>query len=187
MTIADNRMWGRDPPQGYGWTSIALHWASAVAITVLLFGGVSIGGESAARAIQLHTSVAVTLYFVLWGRIAWRIVCGHPTAAHPTHRVVHGIGVVVHFAILSCLAVMLVTGPFMAAAGRIPVSVFGLFEVPPVIAPNPLAFRLLRQIHAVTAALISGLVTVHVLGVVKHMVFDRDGVFDRIMIAAGRP
>ncbi len=180
-------MWGRDPPQGYGWTSIGLHWVSAGAITVLLFAGVSIGGESATRAIRLHTSVAVTLYVVLWARIAWRIVCGHPPSAHPTHRVVHGIGVVVHFAILGCLAVMLVTGPFMAAAGRIPVSVFGVFEVPPAIAPDPLAFRFLRQIHATTAALISGLVTVHVLGVVKHMVFDRDGVFDRIMIAARRP
>lgn len=178
-------MWGKDPPDGYSWTSIVLHWVTATAIIVLLFVGVSIGGESAARAIRLHTSVAVALYLVLWARILWRLACGHPAVAGRTHPVAHAAGVIVHFVILACLAVMLITGPLMAAAGNIPVSFFGLFEVPPLMSPSPTAFQLLRQVHGGTAGVISVLVTLHVLGVVKHMVIDRDGVFDRIMVAAG--
>lgn len=177
-------MWGRDPPQGYSWTSIALHWLTAVGIVVLLFAGLSISGEAAEGAIRLHISVATTLYLVFWLRIVWRLVCGHPAPAEPGHPLTHAVGVAVHFALLAGLVVMLVTGPLAAGAGDVPLSVFGVFDVPPLVGQNPAAFVVLRRIHGVTAGVISGLVTVHVLGVLKHMIFDRDGVFDRIMIAA---
>lgn len=180
-------MWSRDPPNGYGWVSIALHWVTAVGIVVLLFAGVSISGESATRAIRLHTAVGTALYVILWARIAWRLMCGHPPAANPSKPLVHAMGVLVHFALLVCLAVMLISGPLVAATGQIPISVFGAFDLPPLRIANPAAFQLLRKIHGVTATIIGVLVTVHILGVVKHLIFDRDGVLDRILIAARPP
>ncbi len=177
-------MWGRDPPNGYGWVSIALHWVTAVGIVVLLFAGVSISGESASRAIRLHTAVGTALYVVLWGRIVWRLACGHPPAANPSKPGVHMVGVFTHFAMLACLAVMLISGPLVAAMGQIPVSVLGLFDLTPLNEASPDAFQLLARIHGGTATVLGTLVAVHVLGVVKHLIFDRDGVLDRILIAA---
>lgn len=176
-------MWGRDPARGYSWTSITLHWLTAIGVFVLLFAGASIGGDSGSGAARLHISVGLTLYVVLWGRIAWRFICGHPAAATPAHPLAHAVGVWVHIAILGCLAIMLVTGPLTAAAVGAPLRVFGLFQLPAIMAPNPGAFAILLKIHGATAAVIAVLVTVHILGVMKHLMFDRDGVFDRIMIA----
>ena len=87
---------------------------------------------------------------------------------------------------LACLAVLLITGPLMAAAGGIPISAFGLVNIRPALAANAEIFDLLLRMHSAAAAVIGGLMTVHVAGVVKHMVIDRDGTFDRIMIA-GKP
>jgi cytochrome b561 len=180
-------MWGRDPPDGYSWTSIALHWLTAIAIFVLLFAGASIGGDNASGALQLHTSVGLTLYPLLWGMIVWRFVLGHPRAANSKQPWTHTAGVLVHFIILACLGLMLVTGPLMAWAGDRPLSVFGLFSVPAPFSPNAQVFRTLHQVHSASASIIAALVTLHILGVLKHVILDRDGVLDRIMVAAKPP
>jgi len=174
----------RDTPGGYGWISIGLHWITALGIFALLFAGSSIGDEIASPALRLHTTIALCLYAVFWWRIAWRIRQGHPTFAGPT-RISHRLAVLVHYALIGAVAVMLVSGPLMAWSGDRPLMLFN-WEIPSPIPVNAKAFGMLRSIHAWTAAFIGLCVTVHICGVLKHMIVDRDDVFDRIMVPAAQ-
>jgi cytochrome b561 len=172
----------RDTPRGYGWISIGLHWITALGIFALLFAGSSIGGEISSPALRLHTTIALCLYAVLWWRIVWRIRQGHPRFDGPT-RISHRLAVFVHYALMGAVAVMLLSGPLMAWLGDRPLMLFS-WEIPSPVAVNARAFGGLRSIHAWTAAFIALCVTLHISGVLKHMIFDRDDVFDRIMVPA---
>jgi cytochrome b561 len=163
--------------------SIGLHWITAFGIFALLFAGSSIGGEISSTALRLHTTIALCLYVVFWWRIAWRIRQGHPKFDGPTRLISHRLALFVHYALIGAMAVMMISGPLMAWAGNRPLSFFG-WEIPSPIPVNLSAFGMLRSIHAWTAALLGLGVTMHICGVLKHMIFDRDSVFDRIMIPA---
>ena len=173
----------RDTPSGYGWISIGLHWITAIGIFALLFAGSSIGGEISSTALRLHTTVALSLYAVFWWRIVWRVRQGHPDFDGPARPFSQQLAAFVHYALIGAMAVMLLSGPLMTWFGSRPLMLFS-WEIPSPVAANPGAFGLLRSIHAWTAALIGLGVTVHICGVLKHMIFDRDTVFDRIMIPA---
>jgi cytochrome b561 len=87
---------------------------------------------------------------------------------------------------LVCLGLMLLSGPMMAWTGGIPVSVFGAFDIPPLLPENAAAFLLLHYVHTWSAGALATLITVHILGVMKHVIVDRDGVLDRIMVPPKR-
>ena len=71
----------RDPNNGYSWLSIALHWATAIIILTLWFIGSSINADRAngsLATLNLHTSIAISAYLLLWARIIWRFWYKHP-------------------------------------------------------------------------------------------------------------
>jgi cytochrome b561 len=171
----------RDTPSGYGWISIGLHWITAIGIFALLFAGSSIGEDVSRPALRLHTTIALCLYAIFWWRIVRRLRQGHPKFEDPSRPVTQFLASLVHYAMVGAMAIMLLSGPLTAWSGERPLMVFG-WEIPSPFTPNPQAFGILRSIHAWTAALLGLGVTVHICGVLKHMIFDRDNVFDRIMI-----
>jgi cytochrome b561 len=78
-----------DTRTGYGWISIALHWITAIVILTIWFIGSSIQSDVAAGStdtLRLHTSIAITAYLLLWGRIVWRFWQGHPGPSAPSPR-----------------------------------------------------------------------------------------------------
>ena len=171
----------RDTPSGYGWVSIGLHWITAIGIFALLFAGSSIGEDVSRSALRLHTTIALCLYAIFWWRIVRRLRQGHPKFEGPNRPVSQFLASLVHYTMVGTMAVMLLSGPLMAWLGERPLMIFS-WEIPSPSAANPQAFGILRSVHAWTAALLGLGITVHICGVLKHMIFDRDSVFDRIMI-----
>ena len=79
----------QDTDSGYGWISIALHWLAAA--IVLAMWTIGIMSQAAAEAdapalVHLHTTIGVTAYLLLWGRIIWRFAVGHPRSARSLQR-----------------------------------------------------------------------------------------------------
>jgi cytochrome b561 len=173
----------RDTPNGYGWVSIGLHWITALGIFALLFVGSSIGGEVSSPALTRHTTIALCLYVLFWWRIAWRIRERHPKFEDSTRPIGHRLASFVHYTLIGAMAVMLVSGPPMSWSGGRALMFFA-WEIPSPVPIDRGMFGILRSIHAWTAALIGLGVTLHICGVLKHMIVDRDSVFDRIMIPA---
>src|SRR5579872_934060 len=110
-----------DTADGYGWISIALHWlAAAVVLTMFVIGTMSQGAarEDYAGLVHLHTTIGLCAYVLLWGRIVWRFMVGHPGPLPKQGVAFFTIGKYFHFVFLVAIAAMLVTGPLMVwAAG----------------------------------------------------------------------
>lgn len=180
----------RDSSATYGWVSIALHWIVAVIVVALLYTGNSIvfatSSGSIGRYVQLHTSIAVAGYLLLWARILWRWRSGHPAPLVSQRGWSFVVGIGVHYMILVAMAVMLVSGPLMVWSSGGSISA-GSFDIPAPIRVDPSVGPVLCHVHAIAGTVILYGVLLHVAGVIKHVVFNRDGTFSRMMAPERRP
>src|SRR5690606_11531691 len=90
-----------DTANGYGWVSIALHWLTAIVILTIWFIGSSITAQEDMaeheRLLRLHTSIAILAYALLWVRIVWRFVKGHPGPLPGQAGLFYAIGKYTHY------------------------------------------------------------------------------------------
>jgi cytochrome b561 len=176
-----------DTSNGYGWISIALHWLTAViVITMFVIGTMSQSANEAdyPRLVHLHTTIGMTTYVALWGRIIWRFAVGHPGPLPKQGMIFFAIGKYFHFVMLIAIAMMLVSGPLMVWTAGEAIHVFAL-TIPSPLGKLEGAQHVLRGAHGYTASFILVATILHVLAVFKHTVLNKDGTFDKIMIAAG--
>jgi cytochrome b561 len=176
-----------DTGNGYGWISIALHWlTAAIVLTMFVIGSMSQGAaeEASLRLVHLHTTIGVTAYVLLWGRIVWRFMMGHPGPLPRQGALFFAIGKYFHFLLLVAIAAMLISGPAMIWLDGAPIHVFSV-EISSPLGKLPGAQHVLRALHGYAASFILAGMVLHVLAVFKHTVINRDGTFDKIMIAAG--
>jgi cytochrome b561 len=176
-----------DTRNGYGWISIALHWLTAVIVLAMFVVGTmsqSASQEDYPGLVHLHTTIGMTAYVLLWGRIIWRFAVGHPGALPKQGVFFFTIGKYFHFVLLVAIGVMLLSGPLMAWSGGDAIQVFD-FAIPSPLGKLPDLQHILSKVHGYTGTFIVLGMILHVLAVFKHTVLNRDGTFDKMMIAAG--
>jgi cytochrome b561 len=177
----------RDTRSGYGWVSIGFHWFTAVTVLAMfVIGSMSQGegGKVDLALVHRHTTLGMTAYVFLWARIIWRFKLGHPGPLPRQGAFFFTIGKYFHFLLLIAIGVMLVSGPLMVWSVGDAIEVFS-FSIPSPFGMFPQAHYVLRTAHGYTASFILAGMILHVLAVFKHTVLNRDGTFDKIMIAGG--
>jgi cytochrome b561 len=175
-----------DTASGYGWISISLHWITAATVIAMFVIGVMSQApdrDTHLRLVHLHTSIGIAMYAFLWARIVWRFKIGHPGPLPKQGSFFFTIGKYFHFVMLIAITIMLLSGPLMVWANGDAIFVFG-FAVPSPVGVFPVAHDVLRRVHGATASFILAAIVLHVLAVFKHAIINRDGTFDKIMIAA---
>ena len=175
-----------DTSNGYGWISIALHWlTAAIVITMFVIGTMSqtADREEYLRMVHLHTTIGISTYALLWARITWRFTVGHPGPLPRQGAFLFAIAKYFHFCLLIAIAVMLLSGPLSVWTDGKAIEVFSL-SIPSPIPANAALHELLRGVHRFTSTLILLGIGLHVLAVFKHLILNRDGTFDKIMIAS---
>jgi cytochrome b561 len=175
----------KDTAHGYGWISIALHWlTAAIVLTMWTVGTMSqiSGRDGDAALVHLHTTIGMTMYALLWARIVWRFAVGHPGPRPGQAALLFPVAKFFHFLLLVALGAMLISGPLMVWLGGDAIEVFD-FAIPSPFAKLTDAQHILRRVHGLTASFILIAIILHVLAVLKHMIVNRDGTFDKIMIA----
>jgi cytochrome b561 len=157
-----------DGPNSFGWISITLHWATALAVVALWFIGKSIlwvpAEELDARR-SLHIVTGLSVWLLLAGRILWRLRIRHPRAVGQSDRT-HTVARAAHFLMLAALAIMLISGPLMA----------WLLPERSALANAALA------VHATTATVLIVMVVLHIGGALKHLMFHDDETIARIFV-----
>lgn len=175
----------KDTATSYGWISIAFHWITAIVIIALLFIGNSIAtfeASARAEALALHTSIGISSYLLLWVRIIWRFVYGHPGPLSGQKGAFFTIGKWVHYIVLVALGLMLVTGPLMAWSDNTAIQVWDWFAIPAPFQTG-FAFRdLMHSVHRMSAIVIFVGILLHLGGVYKHTAFNQDGTFVKIIV-----
>ena len=133
---------------------------------------------------HLHMSIGVSAYLLLWARVIWRFAAGHPEPHPGQSALLFPLAKYFHYLFLIAIGVMLISGPLMVWSDGDAVEVFALTIPSPFAAWREL-HDLLRRIHGLTATVIIMGVILHILAALKHIVINRDGTFDKIMIADG--
>jgi cytochrome b561 len=176
------------PPAGagdrYTWQAIALHWLLAVLIIGMLSLGFSledIPRNTPARGfyVNLHKSFGVLVLLLVLLRLAWRARHKPPPlpagmkgweaqAAAWSHRLLY-----------LCMLLQPLSGYLGSSFGKYGVKFFGI-PLPQWGWESKAAQSFFGTIHGTVAVVLLLLVTLHVLAALKHLLIDRDQVFQRM-------
>jgi cytochrome b561 len=176
----------RDSKNGYGWISIALHWASAATVIAMFMLGEQFEDlpRSPERSywLGLHIGLGTILLPLLCVRVVARLMQGKPSA-QPQPKPLRLLAALVHFGLLGTVAILAVSGPLAVWSGGHALNTLGWFEIASPWAPNPRLRSALGTVHVMAVKLLLGLFCLHIAGVLKHVVFNRDGTLMRMLRA----
>ncbi len=170
------------PAAKFGPVAIFLHWLMAAGVVVgVIFGVISADTNDAAltrETLRVHQSIGVTMFLLGVLRLAWRLT--HPApplpAAMPRGQKIAAAAT--HWALYLVLLVMPVTGYLgLAARGR-EITIFGVFDLPHLVAPNLKLSAPVRSIHEYGQYVLYVLLALHVGAALYHRFVLNDGVLE---------
>ncbi len=182
-TMPTNLATPSNPSSRYSPTAVALHWLLAI----LLIGMVGVGWymmsiedePGSGLFFTLHKSTGIIVFALVLWRLTWRL--GHPpaplplsvpawqrTASRASHRVL--------YAIMIAMPLLGLTGAAYSKSG---IEFFGL-SISRWVAPDHDLAEVFFTAHSVVAWVLVALVAIHVLAALKHLLVNRDGVFQRM-------
>ncbi len=168
----------------YSGPAIFFHWAIAILLPVMAGLGwymMSIEEQpGSAWYFDLHKSLGLTVALLVVLRLGWRMI--RPPARLPETLVRWQTTAAkfTHFALYVLLVLMPLTGYLGASFGGDGVAFFGL-PTPAWAAKNDTLKEQLFTVHSIIAWVLVAFVAVHVLAALKHLLVDRDRVFQRML------
>lgn len=173
-----------DAARGYGLVSVALHWIVAAFITFLFVSGqvmAALENTPGARDVRMvHISIGAIAAAFIIARVVWRIAQGSPEKIGGD-TALNKLAVVIQWLLLAAMLGSVLTGVLTVWSNGRDVMVFGWFALPTPMGKNEALHHLLEEVHELLANTIAAMVVLHVLGAVKHLVIDRDGVMRRML------
>lgn len=160
----------------YGCVARGIHWL----VVAFLIASFTLAWTD---VIGIHKYVGVTILTLGLIRIVWTIV--QPTVAmldgprwqQIAAKAVHGL-------LMLWLVVMPLTGWTMSSAAGRPVSFWGWFTLPPLVAPDRAFAHTMAEIHETLALLGLALIAVHVGAAIWHHVVVKDDTLRRMLPCA---
>lgn len=173
----------------WGAVSQLLHWLIVALIalqaTLGLMGLLLPIGVEKLAVLARHKSVGLTILGLAALRLLWRWlnpIPPLPRDLEPYERwLAHGT----HAALYGLLFAMPLTGWIMSSARGFSVSWFGLFQLPDLAPQSEPLYQAMIRTHAVLAACLAAIVTLHVAAALKHHFLLKDDTLRR-MLPGGR-
>ena len=174
---------------GYTGTARALHWLIvALLIAQFIFGWTMphIGRTvPVSTLIDLHLWFGTLILFVAVIRLAWRATHAEPAPEDglPPWQVVSAR--LIHWLLYVLLFVVPILGWINASWRNMPVTFFGLFELPKLVATRAPNWGWTGDVHGLLAEyVLLVLVGIHVAAALYHYFIRRDGVLQRMLPGA---
>jgi len=171
-------------PERYGAVARALHWATAVAVGLLIPTGIlmtsaPLAGVSGPLYI-LHKGLGSLLLILLAARLAWRFGNRPPPLPPTVQERQRRLMAVTHGVLYAMLLTMVVSGYARTVAGGFPIELLDALGIPPFIGTSPSVERVALVVHQIAAYALTALVAGHVAAAV-HDLFIADGTIFRRM------
>jgi len=168
-----------------------LHWlvAGMVVLQFVLAKMADIASDegSAVRELALlanHKSVGITILALAVVRLVWRQKNQPPALPGTMPQWQVTASHLSHWSLYALLFAMPITGWLMSSASAYSVSWFNLFQLPDLVAPNPDAKEVFEETHETLGKLLILIATIHIGAAIKHALFDKDGVLQRMVSIA---
>lgn len=160
-----------------------LHWLTALAIFITFPLGMAL--ERAAPAMldmlyRAHWSFGLLALFLALPRIANRLRGDHPGDYPGLTRFEATASSVIHKLLYVLMVAVPVGGWLGKSAYGGPITVFGLFDMPALLAQDQALGERILGVHTAMAKLLALCILLHVAGALKHRFITRDGVMQRM-------
>ncbi len=176
----------------YTTTAKLLHWLVAGLVVVqFVLANLAERAEDAddlVRELALfanHRSVGITILTLIVIRLLWR--WRHPVprlpASVPRWQVIASR--LSHYSLYAILLAMPISGWLMSSAADVSISWFNLVPIPDFVAPDHERHEFFEGIHKLLAKLLFVIASLHILAALKHRLFDKDGVLQRMLSVSG--
>jgi cytochrome b561 len=169
----------------YTLTARVLHWLVAAAV----FGQISLGAwmigipksPPGVRVwwFNLHKSIGITLGLIILVRLLWRWTHRVPPLPETVPAWQRVSAKISHFLLYACMVVMPVSGYLGSSFTKFPIVYWG-YKLPNWGWESPALKDLMSQIHLCTVIVFGTLIAIHICGALKHLLINRDGVFQRM-------
>ena len=171
----------------YGGITIALHWLMAVLIVlgyafILLREEFPKGSEPRALMKMLHFSIGLSLFALVWVRIAARLAGGPAPAITPAPPALqHKAAKLAHLALYGLMIGMPIGGALIVSFEGHALPWFGLFEIQLPIAENEGYAKIFEELHEIGGTIGYFLIGLHAVAGLYHHYFLRDDTMKRML------
>lgn len=175
----------------YGSLQRAFHWIMAVMIIGMIGVGVYIHGldpENAAEAPikqslgALHKATGMVLLLLVALRTAWVFSGPRPGLPDSVPRWQRIVAKSLHHTFYLLMFAIPISGYVMSSHVLKPVSIYGLFEIPPLFAEKNIeSAKAVFEVHETLAMVLLILIVAHVLIALKHHFVDKDNILRRML------
>jgi cytochrome b561 len=167
-----------------------LHWVMAVLVLAMLFIGIGMVSTVSQRYHQLvsiHEPIGIAILILVVIRILNRLLNPPPPlpAYMPSWQKL--VAKLSHLALYALMLLLPLVGWAMLSAARYPITLFGAFDLPPILPHDAMLAAGLRRLHTYLAFLLLATFLAHLGAALLHGLILRDGVFTSMMPWRARP
>lgn len=176
----------RPNAERWGGVSQALHW-----LIVLMIFGLAVVGLTLDElprtpkyfwVYTAHKSMGITVLALVLVRLAWRLYAGAPRPVPGTPGWQHAVAVVTHVLLYAVMFGMPLSGwLYDSASGLRPFKLFGLLEMPKLVAPDEAIAATAHELHEWGLYVLIVLVVVHAGAALYHHLFLGDATLTRML------
>ena len=174
----------RNTNNRYGIVAICLHWLMAILIIGLVCVGLYMTdipiGALKLKLYGWHKEFGLLVLMLVMVRIVWRLRNISPLLPASIPAWQRFSAHAVHWAFYGFMFAMPLSGWVMTSAAGLKPSFFGLFVFPGLVTPDEELFSLFQIIHRWLAYGLIVTFFAHVGAALKHLVINKDGVFQRM-------
>ncbi len=163
----------------------ALHWFMALVIFGLLALGFVMSdmplSPEKLQYFSWHKWAGVSIFVLVWVRLAWRLLNPPPPYASSMPRHVQLLAHAGHLALYALMVVIPLSGWLMSSAKGVQTVWFGVLPIPDLLSRDKELGHLLEEVHSLLNWGLMALVVGHLGAALKHHFIDRDDTLTRML------
>jgi len=175
----------KNTSESFGWLAKFFHWLIFIVILCLLIIGFNMtdmpNSPDKFKLYGLHKATGIAVLWLVFFRLIWKSVNISPELPDSMDSWQKAAAKASHFALYILIIAMPLSGWALSSAAGFPVSVFGLFTMPNIVAPNKELLSMLREAHEIIAYLIIIVVIAHATAALLHHFYYKDNVLIRML------
>ena len=153
----------------------SLHWLMAALLIVQWTSG----QWDDLLGAPFHISLGVVVLLLAAFRLAWRLTHNAPRRTGPV-TLPDRVAGLVHGLFYVAMVALPITGIVWRQAREKVIDVFGLFSLPQFVEPSKALAKQMHDFHELGANVFLVLLALHVLGVLKRVIVEKDGTLKRM-------
>ena len=175
------------PAKRYSGITIALHWLMLLLIVasytfILIRTEFPKGSEPRALVKMLHFSIGVTIFALVWVRIAASLAGGPAPAITPApNPLQYKVGKITHLALYGLMIGMPIGGMLIVSFEGEAIPFFGLFEIGPLLDANEGYAEIFEELHELGGTIGYFLIGLHAVAGLYHHYIRRDDTLKRML------